>query len=161
MSSVSIRRREAKNGARFQVRYRLGGRGYPIVHGGSFSTMREARLRRDLIAGELAAGRNPRLLLAAMTAAPAPVLTLSPLARPLPRVADRRRREHDRELPHRAEEGLRRPSATATRRRSRADEVAAWVASSPQTHKPGTVQLYLIALRLLLDFVGARPERRP
>jgi hypothetical protein len=28
-------------------------------HGGSLSTMRETRARRDLIAGELAAGRNP------------------------------------------------------------------------------------------------------
>jgi integrase len=59
MSSVSIRRRESKSGARFQVRYRLGGRAYPLVHGGSFPTMKEARSRRDFIAGELAANRNP------------------------------------------------------------------------------------------------------
>jgi hypothetical protein len=36
MASVSIRRRESKNGARFQVRFRLGGRAYPLVHAGSF-----------------------------------------------------------------------------------------------------------------------------
>src|SRR5947207_10750227 len=59
MSSVSIRRRESNSGARFQVRYRLGGRAYPLVHGGSFPTMKEARARRDFIAGELAANRNP------------------------------------------------------------------------------------------------------
>jgi integrase len=68
MSSVSIRRREAKSGSRFQVRYRLGGRAYPLLHGGSFATMKEARLRRDLIGGELAAGRNPADLLRAMVA---------------------------------------------------------------------------------------------
>jgi hypothetical protein len=39
MSSVSIRRRTSKSGARFQVRYRLGGRAYPLVHGGSFPTL--------------------------------------------------------------------------------------------------------------------------
>src|SRR5205809_7387149 len=70
MSSVSIRRRESKSGARFQVRYRLAGRAYPLVHGGSFLTMKEARLRRDLIGGELAAGRNPADLLRAMVERP-------------------------------------------------------------------------------------------
>jgi integrase len=72
MASASIRRRETKSGLRFQVRYRLGGRGYPLVHGGSFGTLKDARTRRDLIAGELAAGRNPRLLLEAMTHPVAP-----------------------------------------------------------------------------------------
>ena len=68
MASVSIRRRKSKSGPRFQVRYRLGGRAYTLIHGGSFATMKEARLRRDLIGGELAAGRNPAdLLLPAST----------------------------------------------------------------------------------------------
>jgi integrase len=70
LASVSIRRRESQSGARFQVRYRLGGRAYPVVHGGSFATMKEARLRRDLIGGELAAGRNPVDLLRAMVEQP-------------------------------------------------------------------------------------------
>jgi hypothetical protein len=78
MASVSIRRRESKSGARFQVRYRLGGRSYPVVHGGSFATLKEARLRRDLIGGELAAGRNPADLLRAMVA-PRPVRTFADL----------------------------------------------------------------------------------
>jgi hypothetical protein len=64
MASVSIRRRPSS----FQVRYRLGGRGYPYVHGGSFKTKREAELRRERIAAELAAGRNPAEALAAMAA---------------------------------------------------------------------------------------------
>ena len=60
MASSFIVTRETKSGARrFVVRYRLGGRAWPVQHGGSFSTMREARACRDLIAGELAAGRNP------------------------------------------------------------------------------------------------------
>src|SRR5947199_8322982 len=70
MASVSIRRRQTKSGSRFQVRYRLGGRAYPLVHGGSFATMKEARLRRDLIGGELAAGRNPADLLRTMVEQP-------------------------------------------------------------------------------------------
>jgi integrase len=60
MASASITTRRRKGGARrYAVRFRLGGRAYPVQHGGSFPTMREARVRRDLIAGELAAGRNP------------------------------------------------------------------------------------------------------
>jgi Arm DNA-binding domain len=60
MASATITVRRTKAGAkRYLVRFRLGGRAYPIEHGGSFQTMKEARIRRDLIAGELAAGRNP------------------------------------------------------------------------------------------------------
>jgi hypothetical protein len=74
MASVSIRRRTSS----FQVRYRLGGRGYPLLHGGAFKTLREATVRKQLIGGELAAGRNPAELLRAMAepSAPAVVVTL-------------------------------------------------------------------------------------
>jgi integrase len=70
MASASITVRTTKAGKRYVVRYRLGGRAYPIVHGGSFPTMREARARRDFIAGELAAGRNPADALRAMVERP-------------------------------------------------------------------------------------------
>ena len=67
MASASITTRKTKAGERrYAVRYRLGGRAYPVQHGGSFSTLKEARARRDLIAGELAAGRNPADLLRAL-----------------------------------------------------------------------------------------------
>jgi hypothetical protein len=59
VSSLTITTRHAKDGARYVVRYRLGGRAYPIVHAGSFRTLKEAKARRDFVAGELAAGRNP------------------------------------------------------------------------------------------------------
>ncbi len=64
MATLTITRRKAS----FVVRYRLGGRAYPLVHGGSFKTLREATERRNLIAGELAAGRNPAEALAALSA---------------------------------------------------------------------------------------------
>jgi integrase len=71
MPSASITPRKTKGGGRrFAVRFRLGGRAYPVEHGGSFPTLREARVRRDLIAGELAAGRNPRDLLRTLTEQP-------------------------------------------------------------------------------------------
>jgi hypothetical protein len=67
MASASIITRITRTGRRFVVRYRLGGRAYQIQHGGSFRTLKEAKTRRDLVAGELAAGRNPGDLLRAMT----------------------------------------------------------------------------------------------
>jgi integrase len=38
------------------------------------------------------------------------------------------------------------------------DEVASWVADLATKHKPGTVQIYLIAFRLLLDFAQVEPN---
>src|SRR6476619_2633669 len=80
MASASITVRTTNTRRRFVVRYRLGGRAYPIQHGGSFPTMREARIRRDLLAGELAAGRNPRSLLEALTAPSMPARTFEAVA---------------------------------------------------------------------------------
>jgi hypothetical protein len=65
-SSYIVRR-----GERWLVRYRLGGRESRIRYGGLFSTLREARARRDWITGELAAMRVPDFAaLAAVDRAP-------------------------------------------------------------------------------------------
>ena len=45
MPSLTITTRKAKDGPRYAVRYRLGGRAYPIVHAGSFRTLKEAKAR--------------------------------------------------------------------------------------------------------------------
>jgi integrase len=66
MSSLTITTRRTLSGPRYVVRFRLGGRAYPVVHAGSFRTLREAKTRRDLVAGELAAGRNPSDVLRAI-----------------------------------------------------------------------------------------------
>lgn len=70
MSPAQIVRRETKSGPRWIVRYRLGGREFNLIHAGSFRTLREARVRRDFVAGELAAGRDPLASLAAITETP-------------------------------------------------------------------------------------------
>lgn len=156
MASASITVRTTKTERRFVVRFRLGGRAYPIVHGGSFRTLKEARARRDLIAGELANGRNPAEILA-----PAPVS---------------RRRESlsvwcDRFLKSRHDAD----DNTITNYRSSlngfcerfdgraaedltATDLAEWVAELAAKHKPGTVRQKVIAARLLLDFAGCDPN---
>jgi integrase len=54
-------RKTADGGRRFRVEFRLGGREAPTRYGGSFKTKREATVRQNWIAGELAARRVPDL----------------------------------------------------------------------------------------------------
>jgi integrase len=64
VASVWIRTRPTTNGQpRYRVVYRPGGREAPFLYAGTFRTKREARIRRDWIAGELAALRMPDLTL--------------------------------------------------------------------------------------------------
>jgi integrase len=155
MAGVSIRRRETKSGLRFQVRYRLGGRSYPLVHGGTFTTHREARLRRDVIAGELAAGRNPADLLRAMVE--------QPTHRSFREWAERYRssrvdiaaetrknmRSHLRRL--NARFGDRDPATL------RPSDVQEWIGANANL-KPASLSRYLATLRLILDHAGVDPN---
>lgn len=70
--SAYITVRVRKTGKRYVVRYRTGGRYTHVQHAGSFKTMKDARARRDLVSGWLAAGRDPRAELQALES-PAPV----------------------------------------------------------------------------------------
>lgn len=69
--SCFITTRVVKSGKRYVVRYRLGGRYTALTHAGSFKTMKDARARRDFVSGEIAAGRDPRASLHALTSPPA------------------------------------------------------------------------------------------
>jgi integrase len=75
MASTWIRTRKRKSGKRYRVEYRPGGREKPIFYGGTFKTMREAKLRADWIRGELAVQRKPDLRRLAGDATKAPTLT--------------------------------------------------------------------------------------
>jgi hypothetical protein len=126
MASVSITTRTTKAGKSYAVRFRLGGRTYPIVHGGSFRTMKEARARRDLIAGELASGRNPADLLAALLRTPAAPTTI----------------DVDRNTTKNYRSAIKKINATFGNRDASTvsvAEVAGWVSSLAGVHKPGTV----------------------
>jgi hypothetical protein len=156
MASASITTRKTRSGSRrYVVRFRRGGRYFPVEHGGSFGTLREARIRRDLVAGELAAGRDPLPVIRSTT--PKPVLTVNAwwerfLASRLD-ADDNTVKNYRTALKKVAQTFGERDPATIT-----ASEVAAWVAELASSYKPGTVQLYLIAFRLLLDFVGLEPN---
>ena len=157
MASLVITTRRTQSGPRYIVRYRLGGRAYPIVHAGSFRTLKEARARRDFVAGEIAAGRNPADALRAAPAAPAPTLTVE-------RWAERfiaSRIDVDANTTKNYRTALRKAGETFGDRDPATitvDEVAAWVAVLADRHKAGTVGLYLLTFRLLLDYAGVDPN---
>jgi integrase len=75
-SSWIVSRATKKSGKRFRVEYRPGGRESAVRYAGSFRTLREAKIRRDVVLGELAALRLPALRLAQ----PKPAPTLAELA---------------------------------------------------------------------------------
>ncbi len=155
MPSLTITTRKTRSGPRYVVRYRLGGRTYPIEHAGSFKTLREAKARRDLIGGELAAGRNPRLLLEAMTTAP-------PTARTFAQWAD-------------VYKASRVDVSDATRANTETHlktllpvfgecdpmtigfaDVQEWVSSAKLAS--GSLRPYVATLRLVLDYAGCEPN---
>ncbi len=157
MATLTITTRKTKDGPRYHVRYRLGGRGWPIAHAGSFRTLREARARRDMVAGEIAAGRNPADALRALVAAPTAKLTVERWAERFiaSRIdVDANTTKNYRTALRKAGETLgdRDPSSITV------DEVASWVAELANKHKAGTVGLYLLTFRLLLDYVGVDPN---
>src|SRR4051812_15874158 len=61
MPSAWVARRATKRGTSYRVMFRTGGRESAPRYAGAFRTMREARIRRDYVAGELAAMRIPDL----------------------------------------------------------------------------------------------------
>lgn len=62
MPSAWIAKRPTRSGeSRYRVMFRLGGREAAPQYAGTFGTLREARIRRDWAAGELAAMRVPDL----------------------------------------------------------------------------------------------------
>jgi len=157
MPSLTITTREAKDGPRYVVRYRLGGRACPIVHAGSFRTQREAKARRDLVAGELAGGRNPADALRALSAATTAVVSVDIWAERFIAaridVDDATRKmygSHTRTINETC--GDRDPLTIA------ASEVAEWIAARTETRKPGTLKQYLNVFRSLLDHAGVEPN---
>lgn len=138
---------------------RKSGIGFWRVKGGAFATLREAKIRRDLIAGELAAGRNPALLLEAMTATSV-VRTIVTVSEWGERFLTSRI-DIDENTRKNYASALKKINATFGDRDPRtitASEVAEWIALLAETRKPGTLNQYLIAFRLLLDHADVDPN---
>jgi integrase len=158
MPTISIRRRKTGLGeSRYDVRYRLGGRAYPIEHAGTFKTEREAKARRDLVAGEIANGRNPAELLAGLSSAVTHFVSLEAWGERFVTsridVAESTRKMYRSHLRMISETfGDRDPHSIT------AADVAEWVVEQAETLKPGTVAQRLDCFKLLLDYTGTEPN---
>lgn len=155
MSPAHIRKRTTADGARrFDVRYRLGGRGYPILHAGTFRTMAEARARRDLVAGEIANGRDPRILLAALRH-PTPRATIAAAYDDF--IASRI------DVTAKTLAGYRNARATLGDLADKDPHVTTaadwqrWITANAAL-SPGTLAVYLSAHRQVLDYVDVHPN---
>jgi integrase len=152
--SASITVRTGKSGRRFVVRYRRGGRYFPILHGGSFKSLKEARARRDFIAGELAAGRDP-------------AETLRVEHTPHHTIADvyaawleaRKLAASEGTLANTYAHWKRLAPTFGSRDPERVThtDVQAWV-SAQDDLTPGALRIYLGTLRMVLDHHGVNPN---
>lgn len=156
MTSAYIRRRVNAKSTSYQVCFRAAGRG-PVLDAGTFKTIREARLRRDLVAGEIAAGRDPRVKLRALDAPAVPRRDLRQWADlyiasrvDLDDTGRRRRRSHLASILELI--GDRNP---ATLTPADVQEVIATISARVQ---PASVKKYVGALRLVLDFAKVDPN---
>jgi integrase len=154
MASLAITTRQTGSGPRYVVRYRLGGRAYPIVHGGSFKTLKAATARKNLIAGELAAGRDPALALRAPVDRPQRTFRQWAEAYRTSRVdigEETRKNMSSHLLRLNAGFGERDPAAL-----TRA-AVQEWIAANADL-KPSSLGRYIGTLRQILDFAGIDPN---
>jgi integrase len=150
-------KRNPKGSRTYQVLYRRGGRGYKIEVAGSFTTEREAKLRRDLVAGWLAQGLNPADELARLNTAPPRVRVYREWAAAyqdsrvdLDEQTVTNMRSHlKRLLPIFGDQD---PHTLTV-----ADQIEA-VATLSASLAPSSVSRYVATHRLILDFAGVKPN---
>jgi integrase len=158
MPSLTITTRQTASGPRYVVRYRLGGRAYPLVHGGSFKTLKEAKARRDFVAGELAAGRNPARALRAMASQPSRARTVaewgSAMIASRLDISEGRSRFLELALRTRITPAF----GDLTPGEITAPQVQEWVAELAQTLAPRSVFAYWQVLAQVLDYAEQTPN---
>ncbi len=142
------------------VRYRWGGRAFPLVHLGSRSTEREAKALRDWAAGELIAGRDPRVSLAAQRDAathPQPPRDLDAaweafIAARLD-TAEGTRRNY-----RKAKEAFSALLGSRDAGSLRVADIQGAVGSLSESLNPTTLHKYVNTLRQVLDFAEVEPN---
>jgi integrase len=157
MASASITTRRTKGGGRrYAVRFRRGGRYFPIEHGGSFGTLREARIRRDLIAGELAAGRDPREALRRLSEKPSARTFAQIFEAFIDSRVDVAEATLENYRTHR--DSLVSPIGDGDPLMLSWQDVQGAVTALSADLSPASVRIYVGTLRQVLDFAGADPN---
>lgn len=144
-----------KGAPRYRVMFRVGGRESAPRYGGAFGTMREARIRRDHIAGELAALRMPDLTL---LAEPQAASTLAEVAERWQ--ASRVDASENTRLMHRsavrAMLPLLGPRPIDSLKPSDVQDLIAGLAAKGR--KRETIRKSVLALGMVLDYAGVQPN---
>lgn len=159
MSSAWIRTRETKaGGKRYQVLYRRGGRMYKLEAAGTFKTLKDARSRRDVVAGWLASGLNPKIELEKLAAAPAERLTVATWASRYEKsridFADETAKNVRSHIKKIVASTIAAKPAEAVTINDLADLVAEW----QETLKPSSLKRYFNTLRLVFDYASVDPN---
>lgn len=155
-SAFITKRRTTTGKLRYVVRYRLGGRGFKLIHAGSFRSLEDARTRRQFVIGELAAGRDPRATLKAIADVAEP--------RTYAEQADRLKQSRidwEPDTVKSFETALKRLLPTFGHVDPHSitwSDCAAWVGEQAAELAPGTVEKYLTAHRQILDFAEVAPN---
>lgn len=145
-----IRARTVSGGRRFDVKYRLGGRYFPVEHAGTFRTRKEAVKRLELVRGWLAAARNPKLELAAVNEQGRLFSDAhEEWVTSRRRVTDGTLQGYRFREPVLIEAFGKKAVESISHR-----DVIAWVGKLETSYKPGTVRLFVSQLRMVLDFAG-------
>jgi integrase len=169
MSPAWIRKRplartvkRPKGGSSFQVLYRRGGREATIESAGTFARDREAKMRRDLVAGWLAQGLNPKVEMAKLNVELRPARSYTEETEAMIQTrhdaADETirmmRKALDKVVALRPDLAAKTPSAWDVR------DVQELVAAMVDTGlAPATVDKYLIhGPKLVLDFADVKPN---
>lgn len=150
--------RNPKGGNSYQVVYRRGGRRYPVESAGTAHTLKDARTRRDIVNGWLAAGLNPRVELAKLQQpAPAKLTVRAWAAR-----YEKSRVDYSAKSADNAKHHIKKILASSLADMpvdviSIADvqDTVAWMA---ETLKPSSLGRYMATLRLILDYAGVDPN---
>src|SRR5262249_41455178 len=127
------------------------------VHAGSFATQREARVRRDMVAGEIAAGRNPADLLSdLLNQAPERTLEEWGTAMVASRLDVSEGRVQFLNLALRTKINPR--FGTRVPQQIRPSEVQEWIAELDATLAARSVQKYVQVFAQVLDFADVDPN---
>lgn len=153
MAGVHVITRGGKQGRRYIVRYRLGGREAKLRHGGSFRTMREATERVRVIGGEIAGLRAPHL---ALELHEQDRVTFDVLAEQY--LATRIDASPSTVKTYRQAFAHLGPIAGMEVDAVRLAHLQTWITTVSSTLAPATVRKYLDAVRQVFDFADVHPN---
>lgn len=148
---------EPTSSGKWRVRFRLGGRETYLLSGGTLSTLKAARERKQLVEMEIAAGRDPRLKIAEL-ARPAQTVTLAEAGKRWQAsrhdVTEGTAKRHRAQLEHSLRVFGDRLPETIT-----AAEVSTWVGEMAAAGtKPDYVRKIVNVLGMVLDHHGVMPN---